>query len=112
MEGFTLSPTWGQAMSTKFWKIARRIHDSVESALWAMLFAFGVFLTIFVLPKLPEIQAQNAIVRVLEISAENTLLCEKLGFKRGADTHNQCLLDVGEFRWKVEKRTYDETAPW
>ena len=100
------------AVSTKFWEIARRIHREVEVALWATLFAVGIFLTVFVLPKLPEIQAQNAIVRMQEISAENALLCERVGIKRGADTYNQCLLDVGEFRWKVEKRAYDETAPW
>jgi hypothetical protein len=99
-------------MSPKFWELARRAHHNVEIALWATLFAFGIFFTVFVLPKLPEIRAQNAIVRVQEINAENALLCEKLGIKRGADTYNQCLLDVGEFRLKAEKRAYDETAPW
>jgi hypothetical protein len=99
-------------MSTKFWEIARRIHRNVELALWSTLFGFAAYLTIFVLPKLPEIQAHNAIVRVQEISAENAQLCEKLSIKRGTDTHNQCLLAVGEFRGKVEKRAYEEISPW
>lgn len=99
-------------MSIKFWDLARRIHRNVELALWAMLFASAIYLTIFVLPKLPEIQAHNAIVRLQEISAENAALCEKLSIKRGSDTYNQCLLAVGEFRGKVEKRAYEEISPW
>jgi hypothetical protein len=99
-------------MSTRFWEIARRIHRNVELALWATLFAVVIYLTIFVLPKLPEIHAHNAIVRVQEISAESAWLCEKLNIKRGSDRYNQCLLDVGEFRGKVERRAYDEIAPW
>ena len=79
--------------------------------MWAMLFAFVIYFITFVLPKLPEIQAQNAIVRLVEIGAENELLCENLSIKRGTDTkYSQCLLDVGAFRSKVEKRIYDETA--
>jgi|SRR5689334_5111132 hypothetical protein len=99
-------------MSTKFWGIVRRIHREVELALWAALFAFGIILTVFVLPKLPEIHAQNAIVRLQQISAEDANLCEKLSIKRGSDGYNQCLLHVGDFRGKVEKRAYDEVSPW
>jgi hypothetical protein len=73
-----------------------------------MLFAFVVYFITFVLPKLPEIQAQQARVRAEEVDAENASLCEKLSIKRGTDKFNQCLLDVGEFRWKVEKRASDE----
>jgi hypothetical protein len=99
-------------MSAKFWDIARRIHHNVETALYATLFAVAIFLTVFVLPKLPEIQARNAIVRVQEISAENAALCENLSITRGTGGYNQCLLHVGEFRGKVERRAYDEIAPW
>src|SRR5689334_8325013 len=95
-------------MSPKIRLIASRVYTNIESALWAMLFAFVIYFITFVLPKLPEIQAQSARVRVEEIVAENASLCEKLSIKRGADKHNQCLLDVGEFRWKVEKRVYDD----
>jgi|SRR5215467_7932918 hypothetical protein len=97
-------------MSPKIWEIAGRVHSNIETALWAMLFAFVIYFITFILPKLPEIQAQNARVRVEEIGAENASLCNKLSIKPGADGYNQCLLDVGEFRWKVEKRAYDETT--
>jgi len=99
-------------MSRKFWEIAKRIQRNVEIALYATLFAFAIFLTIFVLPKLPELQAHREIVRVQEISAENAGLCEKLSIKRGSDGYNQCLLHVGDFRGKVERRAYDEVSPW
>src|SRR5262249_53024951 len=96
-------------MSTKYWEIARRIHYNVEVALSATLLAFVIYFMIFILPKLPEIYAQNARIRAEEISAENAWLCEKLSIKRGSDKYDQCLLDVGQFRWKVEKRIYDES---
>ena len=99
-------------MSTKFWEIAKRIHHNVEVALAATLFAFVMYLAVFIFPKMPEIQAQYARVRAQEISVENDLLCEKLSIKRGSDRYNQCLLDVGEFRGKVERRAYDEVSPW
>lgn len=89
-------------MSRKFWEIARRIQRNVEIALYA----------IFVLSKLPELQAHREIVRVQEISAENAGLCEKLSIERGSDGYNQCLLHVGDFRGKVKRRAYDEVSPW
>ena len=46
-------------------------------------------------------------VEAIEIAAENASLCEKLHIKRGSNDYNQCLLDVGEFRWKVGKRISD-----
>jgi hypothetical protein len=98
----------GQAMSPKFWEITRRIHHNVEIALAAILFAFVIYLTIFVIPKIPEIQAQFARVRAQEISAENAWLCENLNIKRGTDKYGQCLLHVGQFRLRAEKRVYDE----
>ena len=94
-------------MSPQIREIARRIHHSIEVALWAALFAFVIYFTAFVLPKIPEIQAQRARVEVLEIGAENASLCEKLNIKRGTDDYNQCLLDVGAFRSKVEKRAFE-----
>jgi hypothetical protein len=97
-------------MSRKIREIASRVYDNIEIAMWAMLFAFVIYVITFVLPKLPEIQAQRTRVRVEEIGAENASLCEKLSNKRGTDKYNQCLLDVGEFRSKVEKRANDEIS--
>jgi len=73
-----------------------------------MLLAFVIYFITFILPNLPEIQAQSARVRIGEIDAENASVCEKMNIKQGTDQHNQCLLHVGEFRWKVQKRAYDE----
>ena len=39
----------------KIREIASRVHTNVETALWAMLFAFVIYFITFVLPKLPEI---------------------------------------------------------
>ena len=94
-------------MSPKVREIARRIHHNVETACWAALFAFVVYFTIFVLPKMSEFQSQRVRVEAIEIAAENASLCEKLHIKRGSNDYNQCLLDVGEFRWKVGKRISD-----
>jgi hypothetical protein len=77
--------------------------------MWAMLAAFVIYFITFVLPKIPENKAQRERVQVIEIGAENASLCEKLNIKRGTDKYNQCLLDVGEFRRKVEKRADDES---
>ena len=72
-----------------------------------MLLAFVIYFVAFILPKLPEIQAQQERIRVEEIAVENASLCEELGTKRGTDKHSQCLLAVGAFRAKVEKYLYD-----
>ena len=99
-------------MSTKFLEVVRRIHHNVEVALGATLFAFVMYLFVFWLPHLPEIQAQYARIRVSEINAENAAFCEKLNIKHGTEKYNECLLFVGDFRMKVQQRTYDEVSPW
>jgi hypothetical protein len=83
-------------MSPKVREIARRIPHNVETACWAAFFAFVVYFTIFVLPKMSEFQSQRVRVEAIEIAAENASLCEKLHIKRGSNDYNQCLLDVGE----------------
>jgi hypothetical protein len=93
-----------------FWEKVGRLYDNVEAALWATLLAFVLYFTVFIIPKLPEIRARNERVRVQEIFAENELYCEKLGMKLGTEKHNQCLLDLGEFRMHVEKRLRDESG--
>jgi hypothetical protein len=97
-------------MSPKIREITSRVYDNVETALWAMLFAFVIYFIAFIVPKMPEIQARGERVRAEEIAAENSSFCEKLGTKRGTEKYNQCLLDVGAFRLKVEKRINDEAG--
>ncbi len=93
-----------------FWEKVGRLYDNVEAALWATLLAFVLYFTVFIIPKLPETRARNERVWVQEISAENELYCEKLGMKLGTEKHNQCLLDLGEFRMNVEKRMREESG--
>jgi hypothetical protein len=92
------------------WEKVGRVYDGVEAALWATLFAFVLYFTFFIIPKLPEIRARNERVRVQEIAAENELYCAKFGMKLGAENHNRCLFDLGEFRMNVEKRMRDESG--
>jgi hypothetical protein len=94
--------------SFKSQEIVGRIYDNVEIASWAMLLAFVIYFIAFVIPKAPEIQARGERIRAQEIAAEDSSFCEKLGLKQGTDKYNQCLLDVGAFRLKVEKRIEDE----
>jgi hypothetical protein len=93
--------------SFKTREIVSHVYDNVEIALWAMLLAFVIYFVAFILPKLPEIQAQQERIRLEEIAVENASLCEELGTKRGTDKYTQCLLAVGAFRAKVEKYLYD-----
>ena len=94
--------------SNKVWELLSRVYDNVETALYALGFALVIYFLAFVFPKVPEMQAQWQRVRAEEIAAENASLCEKLDTKRGTEKYNQCLLDVGAFRIKVEKRFADE----
>ena len=94
--------------SSKARELVSRIYDNVEIALYAMAFAFVIYFVAFILPKVPEMQAQWQRIRAEEIAAENASLCLKLDTKRGTEKYNQCLLDVGAFRMKVEKRIAEE----
>ena len=94
-------------MSPKTREIVSRIHGHTEVALWAILFAFVLYFIAFVMPNVLETQAQREIIRVQEIAAENEAFCEKLDIKRGTNKYNQCLLDIGQFRLKAEKRVLD-----
>ncbi len=88
-------------------KILQRLivfYDNTELALWALLLAFLICFFVFVVPKLPEIQARMEGIRAEEIAAEDAYYCEKLQPPAGSQKYNQCLLDLDEFRLKVEKR--------
>ncbi len=50
--------------------------------------------------------------RILEIAAENRSYCEKWGFAPGSPMHAACILDLEEFRAKIDQRTaLDEIFP-
>jgi hypothetical protein len=94
-------------MSPKTRETVSRVYDHIEVALWAILFAFVLYFVAFVMPNVLETQAQREIIRVQEIAAENEAFCEKLDIKRATNKYNQCLLDIGQFRLKAEKRVLD-----
>jgi hypothetical protein len=94
-------------MSPKTRETVSRVYDHIEIALWAILFAFVLYFVAFLMPNVSETQAQREIIRVQEIAAENEAFCEKLDIKRGSNKYNQCLLDIGQFRLKAEKRVLD-----
>jgi hypothetical protein len=95
----------GMAMNRdKIWESVSRIYDQVEIALWALLLSGTIFFLAFTVPKLPQILAQVETIRSQEIAAENSRYCEKLGMTAGTQKDEQCLLTLGEFRLKVEKR--------
>ena len=93
--------------SFRVWKIVEQAYDNVKIALCAALFAFVMYFIAFIIPNLHEISRQNQIIRVKEIATDNASICEKLGMKFGTEKYNQCLLDVGAFRLKVETRIYE-----
>ena len=86
-----------------------RAYNNVEAALWATLLAFVIYFIVFIIPNMREIREKNERALVQEIAAENVSYCEKFGMRVGTEKHNQCLLDLGEFRMKVEKRMSDDS---
>ncbi len=96
--------------SKTLWKAAGRVYDNVEAALWTLLIVFLIYFFVFVMPKLLELWARNEAIRVLEISSEDGSYCARLGLDRSAESYPQCLLVLGEFRAKVEKRITAEES--
>lgn len=92
----------------KVWELVSRVYDQVEIALWALLLSGIICFSAFTLPKLPQILARIDAIRAQEIAAENTFYCEKLGMMARTVKYKQCLLTLGEFRIKVEKRVAAE----
>src|SRR5262245_27466199 len=93
--------------SSKTREIVSRVYDHVEIALWAILLAFVIYFIVFTMPNVSETQAQRERIRVQENAAEDAAICEKLDIKRGTTKYDQCLLEIGQFRFNVEKRFVD-----
>ena len=90
-------------------ELARRIYETVETALWAGLAAFVIYFCAVVAPGLPTAQARYKAVRALEIINENRQYCEKWGMITATRTPDQCLLELEAFRAKVLQRSFDES---
>ncbi len=92
--------------------LARSIYDNVHLALWAALVAFVLYFVAFVAPKLPEVAARAERLRIQEIAAEHEQYCAKWQMGLGTKMHDQCILNLQEFRAKVEQRIADEQDLW
>src|SRR5262245_3375447 len=93
--------------SNKFWEIVSRTNDTVDTPLWTVLLAFAIYAIVFIIPNASENRAQWEKIRTDEVADENALFCVKLDMKRRTDKHSQCLLDIGQFRLRVENRIVD-----
>jgi hypothetical protein len=93
----------------RIWELVSRIYDNVETALWATMLAFVIYFVVFDVPNLPAHWARAERIMAQEIAAENPHYCEMIGLKAGTQKHVQCVLYLGEFRLKVEKRIIDES---
>jgi hypothetical protein len=92
------------AMPDKIWESVSRIYDQAEIALWALLLSGTICFFAFTVPEFPRIWARVEAIRAEKIAAENAYYCEKLGMTAATQKYEQCLLTLGEFRLKVEKR--------
>ena len=94
--------------SSKLLAVASRLYVDVEIGLWAALLAFVFFFAVVIAPAMPEARTHAELLRAQEIAAEHDYYCEKLGMPDGNPGHAQCVLDLGAFRAKIEKRFADE----
>lgn len=90
--------------SSKTIALLRAIYDEVHLALWAALMALVIYFSTFVAPRLPQARATAERIRLEEIGAEDQAFCAKWGMGRLTAMNGQCLLNLEEFRTKVEER--------
>ena len=90
--------------------VVRQIYDWVESALWAGLVAFVIYVLINVVPNLPEMTRRAESMRILRIAAENRAYCEKWGMRPGTQAHARCTIDLQELRKSIARDTSDEAV--
>ena len=90
--------------------VIKKIYDTVHMILWAILVAFVLWFTAFIVPKLPEIRAQAEILQHDEIAAEDNLYCGKLGMGAKTAMYQQCISYLQEYRAKIEQRIANENV--
>lgn len=100
-----------QKNSGSGWKLIREIYDTVHMAVCSLLIAFTISFCVFILPRMPQLQADIQAKRILEIAAENRSYCEKWGFAPGTQKHTACTLDLEKLRAKIDQRAFDEMFP-
>ena len=83
--------------------LAQRAYGAVESGLWAGLVAFVIYFAAFVAPNIPSNNAAWEANRLLERAADCDHYCERLGKRAGTRDRAQCVLELQEFRAKIER---------
>jgi hypothetical protein len=78
-------------------------------ALWALGIAWVMFLLLHI-PQMRDARAIAEAQRVLEISQENKLYCEKWGMPAGTHEHITCTMDLDAIRAKVEQRIAEDSG--
>jgi hypothetical protein len=84
--------------------IAQRTYDTVETALWSGLVAFVVYFAAVIAPQIPKNQAIQEAARLHAIAEEHDYYCEKWGKHAGTREHALCVLDLQEYRAKIERQ--------
>jgi hypothetical protein len=88
----------------KIWESVSRIYDKVEITLWVLILLGTICFFAYTVPNFLQIWARVEGIRAQAIAEENAFYCEKLGMMAATRKYEQCLLTLGEFRLKVEKR--------
>jgi len=94
-------------LSRNAWTIIHQIYDTLHMALWALGIAWVVFLLLHI-PQMRDALAIAEAQRVLEISQENKLYCEKWGMPANTHEFVICTMDLNDIRAKVEQRIADD----
>lgn len=88
--------------------ILEQIYDNVHIALWSILTAALIFLGFFVFPNIPAAQRRYEATRALELKSEQDYYCRKWGMIQGSANYHACMMDLQEYRTKVERRLMEE----
>jgi hypothetical protein len=90
--------------------VLKKIYDTIHMILWAILVAFVLWFTVFIVPKLPEIRAQGEMLRDRAIAADEDLYCGKLGMGAKTTRYQDCISYLRDYRVKIEQRFADENV--
>lgn len=91
--------------------IVSRVYDATEALLWAGLAAFVVYFVAFIAPQIPKNRAILDARRLSAIAAEQGAYCDKWGKHAGTREHALCVLDLQEYRARIE-RQYADAIPF
>ena len=90
-------------------RILEQIYDNVHIALWSTLITALIFFAIFVVPNIPAARRSYEATRALELASERDFYCRKWGLIPGSAHYRTCMIDLQEYRKKVERRLMEES---